>query len=450
MTRIPYRTLLTLLCLGFTLIASVIYDFLAVQDQPQVRLLLAAGIAACMALIVALTRFPLSVLQRALVAAWPLHLFTLSFVWICIAFHGGAELRQVIMYSLFGYATYLLLPMVFVIDHRVWNIFVKWVALLSAALAIPSFWGAIGLSSFFGLPLRLKHSYANFSGIIASAGLFEHAEGHAFQMAIGMVCSWYAIRRGGRIGIYTVCLVMTTLGLVISQGRASIFGIGIVVLLGLLPPLFRHSRILLFSTLAVTLCFPFLILPQLKQIPVLGSYLRIERGLSGREEAWRFALTAITEKPWTGHGFMASTQFTEEEHQTLRRSGFSGAGTTFHNTYITKSVDLGLIVTGIYTLLYLIPLSRICAPTTYEHDQTLIRNMLILALTASIFRDYNVGGIRSTTMLGTLFFGMANLWLIISNGNWNWFHTYGASRVDKSSAQPEPLVPDFPVSVSSS
>ena len=190
------------------------------------------------------------------------------------------------------------------------------------------------------------------------------------------------------------------------------------MLFSLLPELFRRSRPFFIGTLAIVLLFPFLILPQLALIPGIGGYLRVERGLSGREEAWSFALSAIGDKPWTGHGFMASTQLTEDEQKTLRKSGFSGAGTTFHNTFISKAVDLGLVVTGLYSLLYLLPLFRICTPSTITHEHDFLRSMLLLIVTAAIFRDYNIGGIRSTAMLSSIFLGLGNLWNVILQCRW--------------------------------
>ena len=53
--------------------------------------------------------------------------------------------------------------------------------------------------------------------------------------------------------------------------------------------------------------------------------------------------SAIRQKPQTGYGFMASAVLTANEQKMLRKSGFSGAGTTFHNTYISKAVGLGCV-----------------------------------------------------------------------------------------------------------
>jgi O-antigen ligase len=266
----------------------------------------------------------------------------------------------------------------------------------------------MGYDRLLIFPLRIKPSYAEFSGIIATGGILEHAEGFAFQVAIGIICSLY-IAQTRRSWLYSFCALVNLIGLIVSQGRAAIYGVGVAVAFLFLPEVFRRSRPVFLGTLAFFLTFPFVIWPQLSAVPGLSGYLRIERGLSGRDEAWRFALSVIREKPWTGHGFMASAELTESEQKSLRTSGFSGAGTTFHNTYITKAVDLGLIATFIYSLLYLWPLARICRPTAHAAEDALLRSMLILVVTTAIFRDYNIGGIRSTAMAGSIFLGLANL-----------------------------------------
>ncbi len=421
------RHSLILPALGAALLAGVAYDSLFVQTGSQFQVPLAGVIALSLAYVFFLVRYPSDSIQPAIVAAWPLHLFTLAFFWSCFAVHGGRKLDQVVSYTLFAYATYLLVPLVLLLDRRIFIGFVKMIAVVCALLAVPSFVGAAGIESFLGIPMKVKFSYAQFSGIAASAGFFEHAEGHAFQMAIGILCSWYAWRQSGSRW-FVVTLLLALGGLIVSQGRAAIYGIGVATLFAILPELFRRSRPIFLITLVGVLTAPYLVLPQLKAVPGVAGYFRLERGLSGRGEAWRFALKLVEEKPWTGHGFMASTEFTEDQRKQLRKSGFSGAGTTFHNTFLTKAVDMGVVVTGIYCLLYLIPLFHVCQPTRFALEQTLVRSMVLLTLTASIYRDYNIGGIRSTAMIGAMFLGVANMWPWVLSWHAPRETTEGASR----------------------
>ncbi len=272
---------------------------------------------------------------------------------------------------------------------------------------------SLGYDSFGGIPLRNKRNYADLSGIIASGGVFEHAEGHALQMAAGLLCCLYAIRKSSGI-TFVCCFFLVFAGLVVSQGRAAILGIIVAITFRLLPELFRRSRPILFGSLILFLAFPFLIWPRLAAIPGFAGYLRLERGLSGREEAWQYGLELVEEKPWAGHGFLASSELTELRRKWLRSIGFSGAGSTFHNTFISKAVELGVPVTLLYALLYIVPLYRICSPSDHPLEQQLILGMILLTVTTSIFRDYNIGGVRSTALTGAVFLGIANLWSLLA------------------------------------
>lgn len=409
MTNVNYRRELIFVFLLLAFAASVLYDTLFIVPLESLRTLVAAAIVACFGAIFLLARYPAEIIQPAIWAAWPLHLFTICFLGISWCFHDGAQLGSIIAYTIVAYATYLLVPLCLLLDRRLFDAFVKLVAVGSAVLAIPCYVGALGIDYVAGIPLSNKYAYSQFSGIIASGGIFEHAEGLSLQMAIGLFCCIYAWRKSGNL-LYAGCLVMTFAGLAVSQGRGAIFGVLVAIAFYMLPELFRRSQPLFLGSLAFFLLFPFLIWPQLANIPGVADYLRLERGLSGRDVAWLYAIDLVKEKPWTGHGFETAGELSEAGHKLLRASGYSGAGTTFHNTFITKAVELGLVATFFYSLIYVVALLRTCTPSKYVLQQHLIRSMVVLTLTASVFRDYNVGGVRSTTILVAVFLGLANLW----------------------------------------
>ncbi len=412
-THLRYRKELVFLCLLLAFAASVVYDTRYIILHEQLRAVVAASVVACFAAIFLLTRYPRQVIQPAVLAVWPLHLFTICLLGLAWCFHDGAQKGAIIAYTIVAYATWLLVPLCLLMDRRLLDGFVKMVAVGSALLAIPSFVGAMGIDSIAGIPLSNKYSYSAFSGIIASGGVFEHAEGHALQMAVGLFCCLYAWRKSGNL-FYAACLLMVFAGLVVSQGRGAIFGVSIAAAFCLLPEIFRRSRPVFLGSLALCVAFPFLIWPQLAKVPGVADYLRMERGLSGRDVAWLYAFSLVEEKPWVGHGFGTSGELSEEGRKLLRKSGYSGAGTTFHNTFITKAVELGIIGAAVYALLYIVPLFRICMVRQDFHEQQLVRSVVLVTLTASIFRDYNIGGVRSTSLLVAVFLGLANFWLLAS------------------------------------
>ena len=50
-----------------------------------------------------------------------------------------------------------------------------------------------------------------------------------------------------------------------------------------------------------------------------------------------------------------------------------------------------------------------CSAAERPLEDALIRNMLVLIVTTSIYRDYNIGGVRSTVFLSSIFLGLACL-----------------------------------------
>ncbi len=232
--------------------------------------MVAAAVVGCFAAIFLLTTYPKRVIQPALVAAWPLHLYTICFLGVSWCFHGGAQKGAIIAYTVVAYATFLLVPVCLLMDRRLFDGFVKMVAVGSALLAIPCYVGAVGIDSILGIPLSNKYSYSTFSGIIASGGIFEHGEGHALQMAVGLFCCIYAFRKTGQVCFMGLCMLMVLLGLIVSQGRGAIFGVLIAAAYYVLPELFRRSRLVFLGSLAFCLLFPFLIWPQLAECPWRG------------------------------------------------------------------------------------------------------------------------------------------------------------------------------------
>ncbi len=406
---IDHRRALILGCLAAALVAGVTYDTLTIIPFAMPRAAMAGFVLVSLVAAFFLQRYPLDIIQPVIIANWPLHLFTVSFFASVFVFHGGANAGQLAAYTVVAYATYVLVPTLFLLDRWLFDSFVKLIAVFSAVLAVPSLLGAVGIDALGPVRFSNKPSYSEFSGIIASGGIFEHAEGHALQMAVGLCCCLYAVRKWRRLS-YAACLLLTTMGLVVSQGRGAIFGVLIALAILALPELFRRSRPVFLGTVLCLWMFPFFIWPQLASIPGVADYLRLERGLSGRDVAWQFAFSIIEERPVTGQGFLASGELTEQHKKLLRKSGYSGAGTTFHNTFITKAVELGVVATFFYMLLYLLPLIRICQPTDFVEEQHLVRSILLVTTTASLFRDYNIGGVRSTAILVSIFLGLANLW----------------------------------------
>ncbi len=215
-----YRKQLTSICLAVAFLAGVAYDTLFIIPHEGLRAIVAVTVLASLAVAFLLEEYPPHVIQPVIVATIPLHLFSMISLGFCVSFHGDSRLGEMVAYTLVAYATYVLVPVWLLLDRRLFDVFVKVVAVACTCWRYRRMSARLGIDSIGGIPLSNKYAYSSFSGIIASGGIFEHAEGLALQMAVGVFCCFYALRKSGN-WFYGLCLVMVSAGLVVSQGRGA-------------------------------------------------------------------------------------------------------------------------------------------------------------------------------------------------------------------------------------
>ena len=156
--HLTYRKEIVFACLALAFAIGAAYDTRFIVSMERLRAVIAAAIIACFGAIFLLSRYPRSVIQPAILAAWPLHLFTVVFVGFSWCFHGGGPKGTIIAYTIVGYATWLLVPLCLLLDRQLFDRFVKMVAIGCAVLAIPSYIGALGVDSILGVPLSNKYA----------------------------------------------------------------------------------------------------------------------------------------------------------------------------------------------------------------------------------------------------------------------------------------------------
>ena len=129
-----HRQFLLLMCLATAFAAGVVYDTLAIIPFPDLRSLMAAIVVASLIATLLWQRFPVPILQPVVVANWPLHLFTVLFFASVFMVHGGANAGQLLAYTLVAYATYLLVPVLLMLDGWLFDSFVRLVGVIQCHL----------------------------------------------------------------------------------------------------------------------------------------------------------------------------------------------------------------------------------------------------------------------------------------------------------------------------
>ena len=208
--------------------------------------------------------------------------------------------------------------------------------------------------------------------------------------------------------MYLIVAAMFLLMLIALQSRASLLALGVSI--GTLVFFRRFTgrsaiRVPLFMGLLAIA--PFLMLKAIATAsPFLDQYLRLSAGLSGRDTGWLLAASLIAEKPLFGHGLGSSSEQTLQFAEVLSEGHFYAAGASFHNTFLTKAVDMGLVVTTIYFLVYVVPLMVLVKSSMPILTKRYLVGCLVPIPVVAFFVDINVGGARLAVFASAFYLGI--------------------------------------------
>ena len=311
----------------------------------------------------------------------------------------GYILTAVLAYLLLAYRVYR--------DSNLCGLLLRSMAILSAVLGMTAILSSMGFSSFLALSLSEKTN-VHILGVHATGGILGHPLTLGTQMVLGLGIALYLLRQSKTM-VNAVMLVLICAGLLLSMARGAWLAATVGLFYYMLPTSILRRRTLAFVVLPV---IAVLVFSQVYQYahssPFFSRALRIESGLSKRDILWMFALGLFRQSPLTGHGFLSSDRLIREYG--LYKSLHLQIGTSFHNNFIDTAVQSGIVVLLSYMLLFLVPMYRLVRSTTIDDD---LRKLLLFAcvvvLVSIQFVNYNIGGLRLTSLSASILLGMANL-----------------------------------------
>jgi O-antigen ligase len=310
-------------------------------------------------------------------------------------------------YVLVGYAAYAVLPPMLLASDRWVEHLLGLIVRLSLVLAVTVLVGGVGYDHLFGIPLRVKESYAQFSGFAASGGVFQHPAAAGITLATALVAAAHLRRRQRTIWMLPAMWVLGA-ALIVTQARGAFLGLVLALVVGRLDsrrlPNWAFPVLIAAGVLVATFGYRIL-----EVVPPLADFLRIERGTSGRTFVWELAVDRLTDSPWLGFGGGSAQQFTADNIEVLRAGSFRAAGASLHNAYLTSAFEYGVPLGLLYAWLMLSPLAAVTDVVTRRPDDVLartLRAMAVVVCVAAAFTDVNIGGVRATSLLGALVLGL--------------------------------------------
>lgn len=337
-------------------------------------------------------------------------LYLLGLVAVQAVFHrlGAGLYMRLLGYAATALLAYLLVPAVMLPRRHLVIAWIRIVAVASAVLSIFGLLSQFGLETIAGIPFATKTAGAySLFGIHATGGVLETPIRLGTQAVLGVGAALYLLHRR-RSAVNLALLVTNGVGVLISFSRAA----WLAAVVGLLYVFLTRDRwegrisVYLTATLAVGLLL-FSVYELATRWSLLGQLLRLDYGLSHRELTWPFAMAMILLRPLVGYGFLSA----ERVKMTYGADVLPelALDASFENNFIDMAVQSGLLVAALYGLVFLIPIYRALT----SRLELGFRRLLIftsIAVTVSVmFTNYNIGGLRSTSLAATVFLGLANL-----------------------------------------
>jgi len=378
------------------------------RDTVSARHWIALAIFGLLALFTVFTfrRYRTGLLQIAR-GAWPLWTYFLLLCSTILVFH-----RETFSFELIGYMVVSGFGFVYLAHCMSQNeaLLVSWIkvnAVVAVVLLPTILVGMAGIDVFMGIPIVVKSFYASYTGIRATGGALELAETLGTQMAIAIPCAWCMYRRSGHWS-YLLVFSAAVFGLVVSQSRGAYAAIYVALAISYLATRISPRPSIKLASIVGLIVAPYLAMDLMSQVDFLANWLRLDLGMSGREGGWEFASELVASEPFVGHGFQQSSELTVIYDTVLHRMGFRAAGASFHNTFISKAVDSGLIVAFSYVMLFVVPILR-DRELHPDPVRVCIRTVSVVVLVSALFKDMNIGGVRSIALSTTIFLGLANV-----------------------------------------
>jgi O-antigen ligase len=174
-------------------------------------------------------------------------------------------------------------------------------------------------------------------------GIYGHKNVAAGVMAVFVYTGWFAIRIGQPLAGGAIALAAFVF-LIFSGGKSELALVFVVPIIAALVARTRSIWLKAFLAFAPLAILAFLTIGAVvsKTAQAILSALSIDPTFTGRTDIWKFALAAIAEHPWKGHGFEAFWYSEALQHSVEGKTKWLTQVATSHNSYIDVTLTIGI------------------------------------------------------------------------------------------------------------
>jgi O-antigen ligase len=237
-------------------------------------------------------------------------------------------------------------------------------------------------------------------------GIYGHKNVAAGVMAVFIYTGWFATRIGLPVAGGAVAIA-AFIFLIFSGGKSELALIFVVPMIAALVARTRSIWLKAFIAFVPLVMLAFLTIGAVVSTTAQAILraLSIDPTFTGRTDIWKYALTAISEHPWRGHGFEAFWFSEALKHSLEGKTKWLSQVATSHNSYIDVALTIGIPGLVLTLVAFLVqPLRDFHRPLPTAENAAFARFLLLLWLFA----------LYSGTFEAFFFNRVAPMWFVLA------------------------------------
>jgi len=299
-------------------------------------------------------------------------------------------------YIIIGFIGFFIFPIA-IMNKNLFNKLIYFLVTVAGISSIIAIYIALtGINNFFGLPIN-KFFLGPFK-IYGSSSIYYESNRFALIAFFGWTGSNYLFlkyKKKSMLILNFLCL----LGIILSWSRAiylaTFIGFLIWIIIKAKSSIYGILYYFIMSLITIVLII---------FIPWDIFYILLfSQGWAKREILWPTAIKAIIKSPWWGYGF-GKPEIVENVIYY-----YTGYKTSIHCGPLGLAFHAGIPVALLWLFIVLVSINRLFKSKLLLLEKAFLETCIAGTLIATIFLDYNIGGLSYGSLLQTIFLGLSNL-----------------------------------------
>ncbi len=290
------------------------------------------------------------------------------------------------------------------VEH--WWLILMSIGTFASGLGILS---TLGLNKFLGISL-VQSEFMGALGFYSTRSFLWQRTAFGAIAFLGCLGAAYFLAERKRVWLALISLAICTAGVFLSWGRGVWLGLSFAILIWLYGMgTIKRKLLIVIGTVSLVISIFLLLQPSgfFREMAI------VDRGLSGREYLWPFAVKLIREQPITGYGIGSALRMKVEAGGGLLPALHLQSPSGFHNFILDTAFTVGVPATIFMLLIFAVAWIRLRKIQIDRSTRITLLAGVAGIFVISFFTTYNIGGIRTVSFAFAVILGLASAYPLL-------------------------------------